>query len=267
MSGYSVTMRTIRYGHSADQEADLYLPRKPCPAVVCLLHGGFWKMPYGREQMHDVARDLASCGLAVWNVGYRRVGSGNPGWPATMEDVASGIDHLARLAADGIDLDLDRVVVVGHSAGGHLALWSAGRRRREGSGDRAPTLRAAVGLAPIADFALAHERGVGGSAVSDLLGGPRSEHPERWRSASPSEMLPLGVPQLILHGTVDDEVPIDLSRRYARAAARAGDRIELVELVGTGHMEYLDPTGEAHATLRRWVLATLGENPDPASDP
>jgi dipeptidyl aminopeptidase/acylaminoacyl peptidase len=114
-------------------------------------------------------------------------------------------------------------------------------------------------LAPIADLAHAYEFKVGGEAVGELLGGTPSHYPERLQAASPIEMLPLRVRQLILHGTADDVVPIDLSRRYSRAADAAGDTVELIELSGTGHMDYLDPSSEAHAILCRWLLASMSE--------
>lgn len=241
-------MQTLQYGESADRQGDLYLPGAPRPAVVCLLHGGFWRMPYGRDQMAGIAGDLLARGFAVWNLEYRRLGTPGAGWPGTLEDVAAGIDHLAKLRAGGIDLDLDRVIVAGHSAGGHLALWAGARTRAH----RVRVL-GAVGLAPIADLAGAYARNVGGAVVAELLGGAPNGHPDRLRQASPMEMLPLGVRQLVLHGAADTAVPVDLSRRYARAAATAGDTIEFMELPGVGHMEYLDPSSEAHAILCRWV--------------
>jgi acetyl esterase/lipase len=203
--------------------------------------------------MTAIAEDLASRYFAVWNLGYRRLGQQHAGWPGTMDDVAAGIDHLARIANEGADLGLNRVTVVGHSAGGHLALWAAGRSARSDSGARPVRVRAAVGLAPIADLAGAYDAKVGGEVVAELLGGPPSQHPERCREASPIEMLPLKVRQLILHGTADDAVPIELSRRYARAAAAAGDDVTFVELQGAGHMEFLDPRSEPHEILCRWL--------------
>jgi acetyl esterase/lipase len=249
------TMETIAYGPSADQVADLHLPRTPRPPIVCLLHGGFWRMPYDRDQMTAIADDLASRGLAVWNLEYRRLGGVDAAWPATMDDVAAGIDHLAQLSDQGIDLDLDRVTVVGHSAGGQLALWVAGRSRSAHADAPRVRIVRVVGLAPIADLALAYESRVGGDAVAQLLGGTPSEHPDRLRASSPIEMVPLGVRQLILHGIDDRVVPIDLSRRYARAAGGAGDTVDLIELPGTGHMEFLDPDTHAHTLLARWLLA------------
>lgn len=245
-------MQVIQYGPAADHRADLYLPATPRPAVVCLLHGGFWRMPYGRDQMTAVAEDLAARGFAVWNLEYRRLGAEGAGFPGTLDDVDLGIDHLAKLPTPGFDLDLDRVIVAGHSAGGHLALWAGGR---------APSspvrVRAVAGLAPIADLEEAYAMRVGGEVVAELLGGRPAEHPDRLRSASPIERLPLGVRQLIVHGSNDDAVPIELSRGYARAAEAKGDRIELIELPGTGHMDFLDPSSEAHAALCRWLATVL----------
>ena len=216
-------------------------------------------MPHGRDQMAAIADDLVSRGLAVWNLEYRRLGAPGAGWPATMDDVAAGVSHLAQLSLGGVDLDLDRVAVVGHSAGGHLALWVAGRSRSQSAHSPRVRVLAAVGLAPIADLARAYELKVGGEVVRELLGGTPNQCPERFRAASPMEMLPLRVRQLILHGTADDVVSVDLSRCYARAAEAAGDTVELIELSGTGHMDYLDPSSEAHATLCRWLLASMSE--------
>ncbi|MET0594840.1 MAG: alpha/beta fold hydrolase [Polyangiaceae bacterium] len=248
-------MKTISYGPSPDQVADLYHPGTSCPPVVCLLHGGFWRMPYGRDQMTAIADDLASRGLAVWNLEYGRLGGSATAWPAVMVDVAKGIDHLAQLFEEGVDLDLARITVVGHSAGGHLALWVAGRHRSTLAGTPKVRVTAAVGLAPIADLALAHTTRVGGDVVAQLIGGTPTEHPERLQASSPIEMVPLGVRQLILHGTDDPVVPVDLSRRYARAAREAGDKVEFIELLGSGHMEFLDPNSQAHKILARWLLA------------
>lgn len=252
------TVRSVRYGAAADHEADLHLPATPRPPVVCLLHGGFWRMPWGRDQMTPVAEDLASRGFAVWNIEYRRLGAAGGGWPGTMDDVALAIDHLARLVADGVDLDLDRVVVVGHSAGGHLALWAAGAARgRTELSARRVRIAAAIGLAPIADLAAAHAARVGGSVIEELLGGAPSVRPDPYGAASPMALLPLGVRQLVLHGTADEDVPIELSRHYAAAARAAGDDIELVALPGTGHMELVDPASEAHAVLCRWLAKPI----------
>jgi acetyl esterase/lipase len=203
-------------------------------------------MPYGRDQMTAIAQDLATRGFAVWNLEYRRLGTATGGWPGTFDDAIAGIGHLASLVADGIDLDLDRVTVVGHSAGGHLALWSAARKQRL-------QIRAAVGLAPVADLVRAYELGVGGGAVAELLGGTPTDQAARYQAASPRAMLPLGVRQLVIHGTADEVVPVEIARNYTHAARAAGDRVDLLELAHTGHMDFLDPSSTAHATLCDWL--------------
>lgn len=253
MTGQHAPRQTVRYGAAAHQQGDLYHPGVRRPPVVVLLHGGFWRLPYGRDQMDAIARDLVARGFAVWNVEYCRTGAPEYEWQAANTDVAAGIDHLADLAVSGIDIDLERIAVVGHSAGGQLALCAAARSVSSPLRTARVRLRVAVGQAPIADLADAHRIDLGNGAVAELLGGSPANVPERYRQASPIEMLPLGVRQLILHGTADDVVPVDLSRRYAQAASAAGDPVELVEFPDAGHMEYLDPNSEAHAILGRWL--------------
>ena len=249
-------MHTIEYGASQSQVGDLYLPRLEHAPVVCLLHGGFWRMPYGRDELAPVANDLVARGFAVWNLEYRRLGAPDGGWPHMLQDVALGIDHLATLAATtSTKLDLGRVIVVGHSAGGHFALWSAARD------DKSHVLRrparvlpiAAAGMAAVVDLARTFELNSGNSAVGQLLDGSPGQRPERYAAASPIALLPLGVKQLIIHGTADAALPVEIARVYARAAEAAGDNIQYRELLGVGHMDFLDPNSEAHATLCAWL--------------
>jgi acetyl esterase/lipase len=254
------TMRAIAYGLAESQAADLYVPRAVRPPVVCLLHGGFWRMPFDRAQFDPVARDLATRGFAVWNLEYRRLGAPSGGWPATFHDVAAGVDHLASLVAEGAELDLSRVIVVGHSAGGHLALWSAARGRHP-SLPRTPSRVkpvATAGLAAIVDLARTFALGAGNGAVAELLGGSPDEHPARYAAASPMALLPLGVPHLIVHGIADEALPVETARDYVRAATAAGDSVEFVALPRAGHMDYLDPGSEAHHMLCRWLERLTG---------
>jgi acetyl esterase/lipase len=250
-----IPMQTYRYGDSAGQEGDLHLPGTPCPPVVALLHGGFWRIPYGREEMEAAARDLAGRGFAVWNIEYRRCGAPGGGWPGTLQDVAAAIDHLAVLAAGGVELDLDHVIAAGHSAGGHLALWAAGRARSDARVFRPPQVpvRAAAGLAPVSDLAAAHALGLGRSAVAEFLGGSPVQVPERYRACSPIEMLPLNLPHLIVHGAEDEAVPVMLSRAYANAARAAGDAVDLAELGDVNHMDVINPHSVAYAVFCQWL--------------
>ncbi|MCK4177789.1 alpha/beta hydrolase [Aciditerrimonas ferrireducens] len=248
----------LAYGPSRSQVGDLWLPDEPGvqraagerrpPAVVVLFHGGYWRMPYGRRLMVPLARGLVRHGLAVWNVEYRRVGlgGGGGGWPATVDDAARAVDALAARA----EVDGERVVLVGHSAGGQLALWVAGRHRlpsgaagaRSAGQVPAVGIRGVVALAPVTDL-----RGTASGPVRSFLGpdptGSRAE------AASPRGLLPLGVPQMVVHGAVDEVVPVAASRAYVAAAREAGDDARLVEVPGVGHRGVILPRGPAWEAL------------------
>ncbi len=249
---------TVAYGSQESQTGDLYLPKTGNAAVVCLLHGGFWRMPYGKHQMAPVAADLALRGYAVWNIEYRRVGCSGGGWPGTLHDVAGAINHLATLEHHGTGLDLDRVVIAGHSAGGQLALWAAAHNRPTSP---APPIRVrtigVVGMAPLCDLVAAFDLNLGAGAVREFLGGPPLQMRDRCRAASPIDFLPIGTTQLILHGAKDEVLPISLSQHYAAASQACGDAVEFVRLPDAGHMDFLDIRSGAHALLCRWLAARL----------
>jgi acetyl esterase/lipase len=206
-----------------------------------VIHGGFWRARYGRRLMHPVCRDLAARGWAAWNLEYRRLGrlSGG-GWPATFEDVAAGVDHLAQLDAP---LDLSRVAAIGHSAGGHLAAWAATRTER-----RVP-VTAVVSQAGVVDLGLAWELRLSDGVVERLLGGDR----ELLALASPAERLPLGVPVLLTHGGRDDIVPPVLSERFLAAARAAGDACELHLEPAEDHFGHIDPANPLWAAVVQWL--------------
>jgi acetyl esterase/lipase len=211
--------------------------------VAVVLHGGFWRAIWTLRLTEKISADLAARGWAAWNVEYRRTGVlAGGGWPNTLLDVAAATDHIGALAAEH-GLDAARVVTAGHSAGGHLALWAAGRHRLPaGAPGAAPevTPLLAVGLAPVSDLARAHQLGIGGQAVARLLGGGPAQVGERYAVADPAALLPLGVRQVIVHGEDDGAVPVSLSRGYAEVAAAAGDTVELITIPGEGHMACLD---------------------------
>ncbi len=238
---------TSSYGEGLDRVADLRVPDGTGPFPVAVtIHGGFWRDVWMRDTMDGIAVDLCRRGWATWNIEYRRVGAGG-GWPNTVEDVAAAIDKLAGFAAEH-SLDIDRVITVGHSAGGQLALWAAGREGltagSAGAGPRV-SVTAAVGLAPVADLVDGHRRGIGGGAVTDFLGRDPDDGPSRYAAASPSALLPLGVKQVIIHGDADNEVPVAMSESYARAAADAGDTVVFLQMTDIGHYEVLDPGSAA----------------------
>jgi acetyl esterase/lipase len=229
------------YGDGPDRLGDLRLPAAGAAhPVAVLVHGGFWHHAWERDLMDGLAVDLVRRGIATWNLEYRRVGAGG-GWPATGDDVAAGVDHLVVLAPVH-HLDLARVTLVGHSAGGQLVLWAAGR---VGAAVQ-PVLVA--GLAALCDLRRARAEGTGGRAVERLVAA--AADPEAaLDEASPVHRLPLGVAQLLAHLDDDELVPAAQSREYAAAARAAGDEAELVETGTGGHFVLLDPSSPAWASV------------------
>jgi len=240
------------YGSDPSQLGELFLPQGDGPhPVVVVVHGGYWRARYDRSLMTELCLDLAGRGFAAWNLEYRRVGSGG-GWPETFEDVAAGVDALADLDAP---LDLDRVAAVGHSAGGHLALWAAARPTLpDGAPGAHPRVRvgAAVSQAGVLDLELSSQLPPSAEPTRALLG-DHDEHPDRYELASPRRRVPLGIPQLVLHGDHDSTVSIRIATSYAGAARAAGDRCELVVLNGTGHFEHIDAGSPAWHVARDWL--------------
>jgi acetyl esterase/lipase len=232
-----------RYGSDPSQYGDLYRPAgiRARPGTVVVIHGGFWRSRYAADLGAPLAADLSRRGWTSWNLEYRRVGNGG-GWPATLADVAAGIDLLADLA----DVDLSRVVAIGHSAGGHLATWAAARPKLPDTAvGGAPRVRltGVIAQAAVLDLVKAAADGLGASAVNALLGGMPDELPERYRLASPQHQLPLGVSVRCVHSRDDDAVPFSQSLDFVRAARAAGDDADLVEVTG-GHFGVID-TGSA----------------------
>ncbi|ADO70572.1 alpha/beta hydrolase family protein [Stigmatella aurantiaca] len=235
----------LPYGDGEHHFGELRLPPGVGPhPVVLVVHGGFWRARYNLEHAGHLCADLARRGFATWNLEYRRVGHPGGGWPGTLEDVARGADHL-RTLADAWPLDLNRVVVLGHSAGGHLVLWLAARHRlRPGQPHHSPSplqMRGVVPLAAVSDLVRAQELGLGDGIVEAFLGGTPSQLPEPYQLGSPMALVPLGVRQVLLHGAKDDIVPLSLSVAYQARAAALGDDVQLVTLPNAAHFEVINP--------------------------
>ncbi len=243
-----------RYGRRRSQVCDLWLPPAGTPGrVAVLVHGGFWRAGYDRRLEDAVAADLVGAGWAVWNTDYRPVGAGG-GWPATLDDAAAAV-HLFAEAAGEHALPLDRVALVGHSAGGQLALCAAARA----AADPGARVRAAgvVAQAGELDLVAADAADLGGGAVRALLGGRAAEVPERYAAADPVRLAPLGAPVLAVTGADDGTVPPEQSERYAAAARAAGGDVELLVVPGEDHLAHLDPASASWAGARDWLDALL----------
>jgi acetyl esterase/lipase len=239
----------IPYGPEPEQVADVRLPPRPAgPApLVVFLHGGFWRAAYDRAHTGPLATALAAGGFAVCTPEFRRTGQRGGGWPGTFDDVATAVDalpSLVRQAAGGDVVSGQPALLGGHSAGGHLALWAASRHRLA-PGSPWHTLavqaRGVVALAAVSDIPACHALGLGQGAARALLGGVPGRYPDRYRSADPMQLLPVGCPVRLVHGSADDRVPCGMSRDYVARARLAGDDVALDELPGAGHFEVIDP--------------------------
>ncbi|MEU6307337.1 alpha/beta hydrolase family protein [Streptomyces chartreusis] len=262
------------YGDHPDQVIDFYAPRgETAPGIlvplVVLLHGGAWRAPYDRRHVTPLADFLARRGFAVANVEYRRGaeegsagagGSGSGGgtsvagrWPGTFDDVAAALDALPALVREALpQADARRMVLTGHSAGGHLALWAAARHVLPADApwrtDRPVPLRGVVALAPIADFTVADKLDVCGGATRQLLG-VGEEFAERLPYADPAFLLPTGIATTIVQGRADIVVPPAVAESYADAAAKAGEMVGLTLLEDVGHFPLIDPAADACAVV------------------
>jgi acetyl esterase/lipase len=231
----------IEYGSDPSQFGELARPAGTSRGVVVVIHGGFWRSQYDLSLGRPLAASLVEEGWTAYNVEYRRVGSGG-GWPQTFDDIAAAIDALAGVAG----LDVTTVVTLGHSAGGHLAVWAAGRPQLTGTdwADPAVPVTAAISQAGVVDLAQAIADDLGGGAVQALMGG---EVDDRYRLADPTALIPLAVPVRCVHGTADDVVPLSQSVGYVETARAADADAELLEVDGD-HFVVIDPTSEAWAS-------------------
>ena len=257
--------------------ADLRLaslaPQAPGPeqqpgTLVMFLHGGFWRVAFDRAHTGPLAAALAAEGFAVCTPEYRRTGQPGGGWPGTFDDVAAAVDLLPGLAAEtsGGRVDAGRVVLAGHSAGGHLALWAASRHHlTAGSPWRsAPAAAGVVALAAVCDLAACYAQDLGDGAAAALMGGSPDEEPARYARADPAALLPAGVPVRLVHGSADDRVPCRMSLDYAERASQAGGDADCEVLPGADHFALIDPLSAAWPRVVAAFRAAAG-NRGPAA--
>lgn len=257
------------YGEDPSQWGELFLPDLSPGGkhrgVVVVIHGGYWRSQYGAELGEPLAQDLAEHGITAWNLEYRRAGNCG-GWPGTFQDILAGIDKLGDLA-EIHNLDLGSVVALGHSAGGHLAVWAAGRGRLGDLGRELQNrelqdihdgvrLTGVVSQSGVLNLAEAERLNLSNGAVRNLLGGPSSEFPGRHRCADPMAALPLDVPVYAVHAEEDEDVPLSMSMTYVEAGRRGPFPPELVMVPGD-HFALIDVTTQAYATCRELVRGLL----------
>ncbi|MCD0485378.1 alpha/beta hydrolase [Streptacidiphilus sp. ASG 303] len=256
--------RTLRYGGHPDQVCDLWRAADPDAPTVLLLHGGFWKQQYDRRHLSPLAAHLAASGFHAVLAEYRRVG-GAGGWPGTLDDTAALVDAAASgtLAAD-VPSSGRAPLLLGHSAGGHLALWAAARHLLPADapwrGGRRP--RGVLAVAPVADLAAAVADGSGGGAAAALLGGA-DRVAERLPYADPAALGPTGVPTVVVHGEDDPDVPVARSRAYAAA----DPAVRMLPLPGVGHFAPVDPGTAACGVLLDALRALDAATTAPAAAP
>jgi acetyl esterase/lipase len=238
---------TLHYGELPEHVADVYLPEAhhDTGTLVVVVHGGFWRAQYDRAHVRPLSHALAAAGCTVASIEFRRSGQPGGGWPGTFDDVATAIDVVPTLLSDCLGGPIHRLVLLGHSAGGHLVTWAASRPSLPTSSpwfrpDTAADL--VVDLAGVCDLRRAHALGLDDDATGLLMGGGPDDVPERYAVADPAVLLP-AAPVVVVHGTEDDRVPVAVSRSYVDAMGAAGtaEPVHLVELTGVEHFALIDP--------------------------
>jgi len=247
----------IDYGNDPQQFFDLRIPQRTADLraqrvkegsafpLVIFIHGGFWRAKYDLTHAGHLCAALTKAGIATVNLEYRRVGNSGGGWPGSLSDIEAALQMISELAPK-YPLDPSRIIVIGHSAGGHLALALAARQNY---------LRGVIALAPVSDLRRAYDLHLSNDAVVEFLGGTPSQVPEHYAEASPMD-LPISAPQVIIHGSHDDTVPIEMSRSYIETKRSKGENVRLIE-PDCGHFELIDPSSQVWPAVQQSVLELL----------
>lgn len=224
----------IAYGSDPNQFFDLRLPKasgQHAFPLVINIHGGFWRAKYNLEHAGRLCAALAASGLATANLEYRRVGNEGGAWPGTFDDIRSAYRFLAQNARQ-YKLDATRIVVMGHSAGGQLALCLAAHE---------PSITHALSLAGVVDLERAYQLHLSNDAVVEFLRGRPGEVPEHYREADPMQLSLSRAQQWLIHGADDDVVPVAFSRDYVTAKTKRQEQAQLIEIPRAGHFDVIDP--------------------------
>jgi acetyl esterase/lipase len=238
----------LPYGNDPKQFGELRVPKSGGPFPVAMnIHGGFWRAKYDLAHAGHLCAALTSKGIATFNLEYRRVGNKGGGWPGSFEDVLAGFRFLPQIAKR-YKLDASRMLVMGHSAGGQLALCLSAHE---------PTVKNAVSLAGVVDLQAAFDEHLSNDAVSDFMGGKPKEVPEHYHEADPMQISIPKATQWLIHGLADDVVPASYSRSYVQQKKQKGEDVHLLEVAQAGHYDLIDPHSVAWAKVEQTALHLL----------
>ncbi len=241
----------VAYGADANQFLEVRLPRtKPPHSVLMNIHGGYWRAQYGLAHAGHLCEALRAAGLATFNIEYRRLGNIGGGWPGSFEDIRSAYRFLQQ-EHSRFQIDLDKLIVMGHSAGGQLALCLASHE---------PSIQRVISLAGVVDLKKAYSLHLSNDAVKEFLGGKPDAVPDHYREADPMELKIPHARQWLFHGTEDDIVPPEFSRDYVAQKKQAGEAVQLLEIHRASHFDLIDPAADAFKQVRSTALGALGIN-------
>jgi acetyl esterase/lipase len=238
----------LPYGSDPNQFGELRVPKTGGPfPVVINIHGGYWRAKYDLKHAGHLCAALTAKGLATWNLEFRRVGNAGGGWPNTFEDVRRGYHYVSQIS-QRYNLDSSKVLVMGHSAGGQLALCLAGHET---------SLKRVISLAGVVDLQQAWELHLSDNAVVAFLGGEPRSVPEHYREADPMQLKISQATQWLIHGASDDTVPPFLSRNYTEQKKKRGENVHYLEISTAGHFDLIDPRSSAYPKVEGAVLHML----------
>ena len=256
--------KRITYGPEPQHFAELRFPKGPGPfPLLMMIHGGFWQSAYDLKHTGPLCADLTGRGIVTCNIEYRRIGDPGGGWPGTFQDISLASYRIPEILGSDPRVDKLRTLVMGHSAGGHLALWLVSRHKISKNSalyeNRKSPIVNAISLAGVADLRTAWKQKLGNGVVTRLMDGHPDQYPNRYDAGSPIELLPNGARQSLIHGALDNSVPVSQSELFERRATQMGDECSLVKLEGTGHFEAIDPESDAWSSVVTAVETMLDD--------
>lgn len=251
----------ISYGEDPLQFGDLRIPHSVnFPPVAIIIHGGCYLSKYDIKHIGIFAQKVTELGIATWTVEYRRVGDIGGSWPGTFQDIINGTNYLNSIAEE-YSLDLNNVIVIGHSSGGHLALWLGSNEAKSPDNllnvRNLIKLKGILALAASTDLQRRYIDGDCDKVIEKLIGGKPSDVPERYLQTSPIEMEPINIPQILIVGTKDREARIEENDEYFNDHKKVIDDIKLIKAKESGHFELIDPTSSVWKIIEESIISLI----------